>query len=105
MLLLYHPTKNPVHDPVLISTIEEIPPDEQTQSLGAVAGLSYNMGYGDFCFGRFINRFDSSVSTGTKHDNNYWREGSNGIPVPELRSVWFCGSGDITSVYSDDLVD
>ncbi len=41
--------------------------------------ISYNNGFGDFCFGRLCDRPQG-------YDNKFWRQGSNAIPVVELDS-------------------
>ncbi|KAE9381871.1 hypothetical protein N431DRAFT_440683 [Stipitochalara longipes BDJ] len=78
--------------PVVSSVLRENPAEgsaiassiDGSSSADAMARLSYDTGYGDFCFGRLVDRFHCSPLTGTQHDDSYWREGSNAIPVPEL---------------------
>jgi hypothetical protein len=62
--------------------IEESP-FKETSASGATR-LAYNTGYGDFCFGRLTDRFQSIA--GRDGDDDYWREGSNAIPIADLNS-------------------
>lgn len=47
------------------------------------ARLSYDDGYGYFCFGRWPSHPRRSVF-GTVYDLKYWQNGSNDVEVPEL---------------------
>jgi len=49
--------------------------------------ISYNSGYGDFCFGRLIDWRKEKVYANAfegEHERVAGRLGSNGVPVPEI---------------------
>ena len=51
-----------------------------------VSRLSYNMGYGDFCFGRLGDRPEMSSFTDSIYNEEYWKTGSSGVAIIELGS-------------------
>jgi hypothetical protein len=53
--------------------------------------FSYNNnGYGDFCFGRLIDRTSETIDAGAFEEDRDWSAGitgSNGVPVVELKYI------------------
>jgi len=65
----------------LVSKLGTEKSSAEDQSLDVATRIPYENGYRDLCFGRLIDRLKGSRNNG---DDSYWREGSNGLPVPEL---------------------